>query len=73
MRETDEELVPITRAAGECGLGYQAARNKALKGELELRWVGTRMHVTRGSLERFKASRIRKRTGARELTNSPAR
>lgn len=56
-RETDGELVPIVRAAGELAVGYLAARNAALKGELELHWKGRHMLVTRASIEHLKAKR----------------
>ena len=51
-----EELVPIARAAGELRQSYFATRDLALRGALVLVWKGTRMFVTRASLDRRKAS-----------------
>jgi hypothetical protein len=64
MESPEQDLVPISRAAGELKRSLFSTRNLALRGALTLVWRGNRMFVTRASLDQLKASVAEDRTPA---------
>jgi hypothetical protein len=56
MRTNPDDLLPMVPACAELRCGYLVGRDLALRGLLEVRWVGRKMFVTRRSVEAFKAS-----------------
>lgn len=63
-QKQEEELIAVARAAGELRCNYGAARDLALRGALVLVWQGSRMFVTRASLNQLKASLSQDRSPA---------
>jgi hypothetical protein len=51
-------LIPLSQAAAALGKGYQATRDAALRGELELHFQGRRMYVTAASVKARKAAEL---------------
>lgn len=51
----DQDLLPLSHVAAELGISYHATRDLALRGRLEVRFIGHRLYVTAASVAAFKA------------------
>jgi excisionase family DNA binding protein len=58
-RRSNELLLTLPMAAASLGLSYGSAYALLLRGELEGRRVGKHWRVTRSSVEKLRADRVR--------------